>query len=99
MTQPPSERELAALFAVLIEKTRYSSISTDVLKIDAGKSLIEYGEATVRYMFRRNVPLNAHTMCLLYEITGENPVPHEHAGRIELMGHAWRDWVKNHGYR
>lgn len=34
----------------------------------------------------------------LGEITGENPVPKEHAGRIMVMRKYWLDWAKANGY-
>jgi hypothetical protein len=34
----------------------------------------------------------------LREITGENPVPPESAGRIEEMARAWLKWGRSKGY-
>lgn len=98
MTNSLSDEEFTELFAALTEKTKYSSITNVALKSSVGKRLIDLGDKTVQYMFRQNIPLNAHTMCLLFEITGENPVPNEDAGHIEHMANAWRKWAKEKGY-
>lgn len=34
---------------------------------------------------------------VLRAITGENPVPKEHAGRIQLMSEDWLEWGKQKG--
>lgn len=98
MTQSLSDKEFVVLFATIAKKTKHSGISTDILRTSEGRKLVDLGEETVRFMFRHNIELNAHTMCLLYEITGVNPVPNEDAGHIEKMGNAWRTWARENGY-
>jgi len=38
-----------------------------------------------------------HWFIALQEITGENPIPPEHFGRIHQMAMDWIDWGRGHG--
>lgn len=63
-----------------------------------GRELITYSDDTVKYIFSADVPLDAHIMSLLTQITKQNPIPEEDAGKIERMGEYWRAWAKRNGY-
>src|SRR5438128_812981 len=39
-----------------------------------------------------------HWFWALRAISGENPVPHEHAGNLRLMAEYWLNWGSKHGY-
>jgi hypothetical protein len=41
---------------------------------------------------------NAAWFTVLAEITGEDPIPPEMAGRVEAMAQAWLDWGRRRGY-
>ena len=59
--------------------------------------LLPHGEPVLDHIFSQGIELDVHIMTLLHKITGENPVPKEHAGNVKEMRQDWQNWAsQNH---
>ena len=65
----------------------------------AFQEIIRMGESVIPLMLR-DLEREPHLwVWALPEITGENPVSPDDAGKIGKMGEAWLRWAKKKGYR
>lgn len=83
-----------------INETTFISSATELIEHPAYQKIIEYGTAAIPFLLNRlkNGPEPHFWGPALEAITGENPVPKEHAGRILLIAQDWIDWGRDKGY-
>ena len=64
----------------------------------AYQQIIGMGERAVPYILFELKKTSAPWFWALMAITGEDPVPDEHAGRMKLMSQDWLKWGEGRGY-
>ena len=64
----------------------------------AYQRIIGMGPAVLPLVFRELRQAPDHWFWALACITGENPVPQEHAGALKAMTRDWLNWAKDKGY-
>ncbi len=64
----------------------------------AYKSIIKMGEVAVPFLLMKLENDPQHLFYALFKITGENPVPLQHAGDLEKMTADWLDWGRKKGF-
>ena len=102
---PPSgnlEDRAAARFAELMrewkaEKQFMSSVS-QMAMLPSYQRIIGMGSAVLPLIFKELDRQPDHWFWALASITGEDPVPPAHRGKIGMMRQAWLDWGKANGY-
>lgn len=78
--------------------TRDVSSVSDIILHPAYQQIIGLGAAAVPLILRELAQHRDHWFWALTSITGENPIPNEHAGRMEEMTRIWLQWGHEHGY-
>jgi hypothetical protein len=64
----------------------------------AYRQIVSMGQPAVRLLLEELQREPNFWFTALRELTGENPVPAESAGKIKEMAGAWIDWGKAKGY-
>jgi hypothetical protein len=96
-TDPSIAEQFRRLAQAWKEDTRYISSSTDIATHPAYQRIIGMG--------REAMPLILADLCkaphqwfwALRAITGEDPVPATHKGKVREMANAWIEWGKRKG--
>lgn len=98
----PNDESLRIRFESLVEEwlrdtILVSSFST-IITHPAYQEIIRMGDAVVPLILRDLEREPKHWGPALRAITGAQPVPSEHAGRVREIAKDWLHWAKNHGY-
>ena len=75
----------------------YSS-TTHIDKHPAAAIIAEMGETAVPMVLSELTSHTHHWYGILQRLTGAQPVPLEHAGRMDLLRQDWLDWGRENGY-
>lgn len=75
------------------------SLITQAVSHPLARHLVALGNPTVEIIFEKPGFLDLHSMALLVEITGEDPVLPEHREDMMKMYRDWVDWARRNGYR
>jgi hypothetical protein len=98
---PDTPIDLETKFQLLAEKwdeeTCFLSDSTKIAAHPAYQEVIRMGMPVVPLLLREMEKDHSHWFEALRAITGENPVPPEHRGRIPAMVQDWLAWGKGRG--
>ncbi|NAY91713.1 hypothetical protein GTQ34_07280 [Muricauda sp. JGD-17] len=81
-----------------LEETMFASNSSDIFSNSAYEQIISMGELAIPWIIRDLKRSNNHWFYALRNITGENPIPQEHAGAIDQMKEDWVDWAEINDY-
>jgi len=79
-------------------ETQYLSSITDIVMHPAYQRIIGLGLDIVPLILEELEAGARQWFWALWAITGENPVPPEHQGRIEEMRQDWLRWGKENGW-
>lgn len=79
-------------------ETALQSSVTAIAMHPAYQQIIGLGEPALPLIFQELRREQDHWFWALGAITGENPVPDDHAGDLEAMTADWLAWSKTHGY-
>jgi hypothetical protein len=92
--------ELAALAAEWKNDPRVqiSGSIVDICMHPAYQRIIGKGPAAILFILRELQREPDHWFWALRATTGENPVPEEHAGRLDLMAEDWLEWGRKAGH-
>jgi hypothetical protein len=97
---PP--QELEARFRQLVKKwrkeTEHLSSTARMVKHPAYQEIIRFGQPVVPLLLAELGRRPDFWFAALREITGENPVPPESAGKVQDMASAWLSWGRAKGY-
>ena len=104
ITAPTPAASAAARVAELLttwrRETAHLSASTKLTAHPAYQALIELGEPALPALFSDlERTRDGHLAKALAGITGANPVPPEHRGRIREIAEDWLAWARGHGYQ
>jgi hypothetical protein len=97
---PPSPEVEATFQRLADEWSRHTQILSSVNEIvghPAYQQVIAMGPIAVPLILRELQKRPAHWFAALREITGENPVPAEDAGRMRRMQEHWLNWGRERG--
>jgi hypothetical protein len=101
LNKPPQNRALAERFASLAEQwlnaVELVSSTSQMIEHPAYRAIIALGVDVVPLLLQSLESGPIHWFEALETITGENPVPAEHWGRIMAMRGDWLDWGRNRG--
>lgn len=93
---------LEARFDALVEQwlseTRTISSFSKIISNSAYRAIVALGPEVVPLILRDMEQEPKHWSPALRELTGANPVPKEHAGRVSLIASDWIAWAKEKGY-
>lgn len=93
---PVSQTNILLRFLQLKSKwktdTFFLSSSTEKTQHPAYREIISLGEEVVPYIIQDLKTNHNYWFEALEEITGVDPIPEEHYGKIELMAQDWVDW-------
>jgi hypothetical protein len=68
-------------------------------RLKSYQQIIALGPAVVPLLLREMEQDPDFWFAALHVLTGANPIPREHAGKIKLMAQDWVQWGREHGYR
>lgn len=77
---------------------KYISSTDDMVSLASYREIIAMGEPAVPLILNELQRQPDHWFHALVEITGADPVPPEHRGRLRLMARHWLDWGRSKGY-
>lgn len=77
---------------------RFYSSPAQIAEHPAYQAIIEMGEAAIPFILRELDRSPDHWFVALRSITGANPVPPDHRGKIGLMARDWLSWGQSQGY-
>ena len=80
------------------ESTAILSSITEIVMHPAYQQIIGMGPTAIPLIFLSMRQKPDHWFWALKAITGEDPVPPEHRGKIRKMNDAWLEWGKNQLY-
>ena len=86
------------LFQKWKSETALLSSATAIIAHPAYRQIMDMGEVALPFMLIKLQQDPQHLFYALYQITGENPVPYEHAGDFEKMTTDWLNWGSKKGY-
>jgi hypothetical protein len=75
--------------------TMFTSSTTEMINHPAYLQIIALGKKAVPLLLRDMQQTSNHWFEALHSITGINPVPKEHRGKIQLMISDWLKWAKD----
>lgn len=75
------------------EDTKFSSSVTDIVEHPSYLKIIRLGKKVLPYIIEDLFATNNHWFYALEAITGENPIPPQHAGDIVQMKGDWLNWA------
>ena len=79
-------------------ETALRSSVTSIAMHPAYQQIIGLGEPALPLIFQELRREPDHWFWALGAITGENPVPDDHAGDLEAMADDWLSWAHTYGY-
>ena len=77
------------------KETLLSSSTTEMTNHPAYLHIIALGTDVVPLLLRDMLQSSNHWFSALQKLTGANPVPKDHRGKIQLMIGDWVKWAKN----
>ena len=80
------------------KETMFASSSTVIYRNDAYQKIIGLGIRSIPWIIRDLKKTNAHWFNALFNITGENPINHNHSGVVPKMAEDWIKWAEKKGY-
>jgi hypothetical protein len=80
------------------EESRFFSFETQSTHLASYEAIIEMGDSALPFIFKEMSTEPNHWFRALKKIVGENPVPPEHKGDIQLMTNDWLQWAKIKNY-
>jgi hypothetical protein len=86
------------LFQKWKSETALLSSATAIISHPAYRQIMEMGEVALPFMLIKLQQDPQHPFYALYQITGENPVPYDHAGDLKKMTSDWLNWGCKKGY-
>ena len=94
-------RDIDAKLNRIWQDTAVHSTSQTTLDHPDFKALVEMGERIIPYLMHKgtNSGFSWTIIMLLGQITGENPVPEEHAGKFYPQIADWIIWFENSKYK
>ena len=92
------ETDFICLKNIWIEETKHHSSMDKITKHPAYQSIIKMGIEVVPLIIKDLETDPKHWGPALFAITGANPFPKEHAGRIKMIAQDWIQWAKDNGY-
>ena len=92
------ETDFIRLKNICIEETRFHSSMDKITKHTAYQAVIQMGESVVPLIIKDLEMEPKHWGPALFAITGVNPIPKEHAGRVKMIAEDWIQWAKDNGY-
>ena len=92
------ETEFIRLKNIWIEETQFQSSMDKIINHPAYQAIIALGKDVVPLIIKDLEADPKHWGPALFAITGANPVPKEHAGRIKMIAQDWIQWAKDNGY-
>lgn len=92
------ERNFQELTSRWRRETALHSSVTAIAMHPAYQQIIGLGERALPLIFQELRREPDHWFWALGAITGENPVPDDHAGDLEAMAEDWLSWGNAHGY-
>ena len=97
-SEPDMGKEFRRLADEWREERGPSSSMTKFILHPAYQRIIGMGPAVLPLILRELREAPDHWFWALACITGENPVPQEHAGALKAMTRDWLNWAKDKGY-
>ncbi len=95
---PALVAEFRALTDEWREATRWDAgFVTTIPAHPAYRAIVAMGPAVVPVILAEMAVERGWWMAALEELTGENPVPDEHRGRLQLMTDDWLAWGRARG--
>jgi hypothetical protein len=98
----PETKDVAAEFRRLAEwwerETCYHSSLSIMYEHPAYRAIVALGRPVIPILLRQIETDPSWLIGALWELTGENPVPPEHRGRLTLMATDWVNWGRQNGY-
>ena len=92
------EYDFIRLKKIWLEETQFQSSMDKITNHPAYQAIIALGKDVVPLIIKDLEIAPNHWGPALFAITGENPVPKEHAGRIKMIAQDWIQWAKENGY-
>ncbi len=96
--QESTESQFLTLMAEWQCATRYTSSITDIVMHPAYQRIIGLGKAAVPLIMRELSKELDHWFWALRAITGENPVPRNHAAKMDKMAEDWLSLGRKRGW-
>jgi hypothetical protein len=96
--QPSSLSRFEGLTERWLRDTRSASSFTAVVSHPAYQEIIRMGREVVPFILRDLEKEPKHWGPALQAITGAQPVPKEHAGRVTRIAEDWLRWARENGY-
>ena len=94
--------ELEAQFQTLAQKwhkaTGYMYNIAKAAEHSAHQQIAALGEPVIPLLLHELEKQPDHWFIALHTLTGAQPVPHEHRGRISKMAEHWIEWGRQNGY-
>lgn len=78
-------------------KTKYLSNSAQMATVWPYQQIIGLGRPALPLILQELERETDHWFWALEAISGENPVPADHAGQVENMAKAWIEWGRQQG--
>lgn len=80
------------------EQKQFMSSVSQMAMLPTYQRIIGMGPSALPLIFKELDQQPDHWFWALASITGEDPVPQEHRGKIGIMRQAWLDWARASGY-
>lgn len=81
-----------------LSETEFLSDGDQIAMHPAHLEIIGLGKGILPLIFHELREHGGLWFVALRAITGENPVPEEHEGRVDMMKEDWLRWANEHGY-
>lgn len=92
------ETDFIRLKNIWIEETQFQSSMDKIINSPAYQSIIKMGIEVVPLIIKDLETDPKHWGPALFAITGANPIPKEHAGKIKMIAQDWIQWTKDNEY-
>jgi hypothetical protein len=89
------KREFELYKGIWETATRVTSSTTEMVNHPAYLHIISLGKVVVPLLLNDMQLTSNHWFEALHKITGANPVPEEHRGKIQLMISDWLKWARD----
>ncbi len=95
---PEAQKRFRELVKRWKEGAAHLSSTARMAKHPAHREIVQMGPAAVPLLLAELKRDPDFWFAALREITGENPVPKESAGKLKDMARAWIEWGRERGY-
>lgn len=100
---PPAAIDVEAEFRRLADwwnrETKYLSNLNKAYQHPAYQQILALGPAVIPVILKDLESDPNWLIGALWDLTGANPVPQEHRGRLREMAADWLEWGRKNGYR